>query len=495
MDAYARLEDRFARIARIESACSMLHWDQSVMMPRGGADARGDQLATLGGLAHEMLIRGDVAEWLAEAEAASMSDEWRRANLREMARRHRHAAAVPGDLVEAFTRATTRCEMAWREARAAGDFAGLLPLWREVLRLVREKAAAKAAALGLSPYDALLDLYDPGRRAAELDRIFGAVQGFLPDLIGRVLERQASAPAPVQPAGPFPVAGQRALAERLMLALGFDFAHGRLDVSTHPFSSGGPDDVRITTRYDEADCLSSLMGVLHETGHAMYSRGLPRDWRDQPVGDDRGMTVHESQSLIVEMVACRTRAFAVHLGPLLADTFGADPAWEPDNVYRLLARVERGFIRVDADEVTYPAHVILRYRLERAMVEGTLDLGDLPGAWDDGIERLLGIRPPGPREGCLQDIHWPDGAFGYFPTYSLGAMTAVQFFQSARVAEPTLMDELGRGRFAPLMSWLCENVHARGCLFDTDGLLRATTGRVLDPTVFRAYLEDKYLAA
>jgi carboxypeptidase Taq len=279
-----------------------------------------------------------------------------------------------------------------------------------------------------------------------------------------------------------------------MAAVGFDFEHGRLDTSLHPFCGGVPDDVRITTRYDEADFSSALMAVLHETGHALYERGLPADWRLQPVGQARGMSVHESQSLLIEMQACRGPEFIGFAAPLIREAFGGDgPAWQADNLTRHYHRVGRGLIRVDADEVTYPAHVILRYRLERAMLAGDLPLADLPAAWNEGLEALLGIRPPDDRLGCLQDIHWYDGAWGYFPTYTLGAMSAAQLYAAAQAAVPEIPEAIGRGDFAPLLGWLRENVHAKGALLSTDELLTAATGRPLDPEVFKAHLRARYL--
>lgn len=493
--AYAELEKRFARIAKLGGAVGMLHWDQSVVMSRGGAEARGEQISTLRVLAHELLVAPEMAALLHEAgRGGDALGAWQAANLREMTRRHAHATAVPGDLVEALSRAITRCETVWRDARPASDFPMLLPSFREVLSLTREMAAAKADRLGLGLYDALLDEYDPGRRAEEIDRIFDELAAFLPGLIQAAVERQSSRSAPVPPEGHFPKAVQHALAERLMRTVGFDFERGRLDVSLHPFSGGVPDDSRITTRWDEADFATGLMGVLHETGHALYEQGLPPAWRYQPVGQDRGMTLHESQSLMVEMQICRSRPFISYLAPLLREAFGGSgPEWEAENLYRLSTRVRPGFIRVDADEITYPAHVMLRYRLERAMVAGDLDPADLPGAWNDGFEALLGIRPPDDRRGCLQDIHWPDGAWGYFPTYTLGAITAAQLFEAARRAEPDLQDAIGRGDFGPLVTWLRREIHGCGCLYEGDELIRRATGRPLDVATFRRHLEARYL--
>ncbi len=343
-------------------------------------------------------------------------------------------------LVEALSKANAACEAVWREARPKSDFAMIRPRLEEVVRLHREAAEAKAARLGTTPYDALLDAWEPGGRSAEIDRLFEPLARFLRPLLEEVLELQLREPGAVIPEGPFPIPAQRGLCERLMRRVGFDFDHGRLDVSRHPFCGGTPDDVRITTRYDDADFTSSLMGVLHETGHALYERGLPAAWRYQPVGSARGMSLHESQSLLIEMQACRSRPFIAYLAPLAREAFGGHGiAWEPDNLARLYRRVSRSLIRVEADEVSYPAHVILRYKLERAMLAGELAVAELPGAWAEEMERLLGIAPPDDRRGCLQDIHWYDGAWGYFPTYTLGAMTAAQLFDAAQRAEPALL--------------------------------------------------------
>ncbi|MEJ0072050.1 MAG: carboxypeptidase M32 [Pseudomonadota bacterium] len=496
MDAYQELSQRFRRLGLLGDALSVLNWDTAAMMPDGAAPARAEQAAALSVLIHEQLTAPRLGELLAAAEAQAGLDGWQRANLAEMGRGYRHATAVPSDLVERLSVASSECEMAWRAARPADDFAGLLPKLRKVLDLTREEAAAKAAALGCSPYDALLDQYEPGGQSSEIDRLFAELSGFLPELTGRVLERQAAQPAPLPLDGPFAVAAQRALGVRLMTALGFEFDHGRLDVSHHPFCGGTPDDVRITTRFDPDDFTSALMGVLHETGHALYERGLPAAWRHQPVGSARGMSLHESQSLLVEMQACRSHAFASFAAPLARAAFErTGPAWEPDNLHRLNIRVEPGLIRVDADEVTYPAHVILRYRLERALLAGDLDLADLPGAWRDGMRELLGIVPPGDKDGCLQDIHWPSGAWGYFPTYTLGAMTAAQLFAAARAALPGLMDDLARGDFSRLLGWLREHVHGKGSRYPTEEILIQATGSKLKVDAFKRHLKARYLEA
>jgi carboxypeptidase Taq len=494
MTAYQQLEDRFRRIVALSGAEAMLHWDSAAMMPPGGAEARAEQLATLGVLRHGLMTAPELAELFAAADARAL-DPWRAANLREMERRWRHASAVPADLVEALSRASSACENRWRTARARNDFAGLRPLLAEVVALTRRKAEAKAEALGLSSYDALLDQYEPGGRADDFTPIFARLEAELPPLLEGALERQARLGPPLPLEGPFAVEAQRALGERLMRNVGFDFEHGRLDVSHHPFTGGVPDDVRLTTRYDERDFARALMGVLHETGHAMYERGLPAEWRSQPVGDARGMILHESQSLLVEMQACRSDEFISWLAPLAADFFDrTGPAWAPGNLVRLYRQVGRGLIRVDADEVSYPLHVILRYRLERAMIAGELEVADLPGAWNEGMAKLIGAAPLDDRDGCLQDIHWMGGDFGYFPTYTLGAIAAAQLFDAARRAEPQTPLALARGDFAPLMAWLGDNVHRHGSRpASANELLTQAAGRPLDVDTFLAHLRSRYL--
>lgn len=490
--AYDRLSALFARLSDVEEALGILHWDMATTMPVGGAESRGRQLATLKSLHHEMLTAPDMADLLDAAEGESL-DEWQRSNLREMRRDWVHAAAVPSRLVEDLSRAGSACEMAWRKARPASDFQAVAPFLAEVLRLTREVAEVKSQALGVDPYDALLDQYEPGGRSAEIDAVFADLERFLPGFLAEVTARQAALPA--GPQGPFPVDKQKALGLRMMEIMGFEFDHGRLDISQHPFCGGTPDDVRITTRYDEADFMKSLMGVIHETGHALYERGLPQGWRGQPVGRARGMSIHESQSLLMEMQVCRSKEFLSFAAPLAAEMFGAkgQPGWDGDTFRALYLRVRPGFIRVDADEVTYPAHVILRYRLEKALIAGEMQVAEIPTAWDEGFMALLGQDVPDNRQGCLQDIHWYDGAFGYFPTYTLGAMTAAQLFDAAKKAVPGLLNSIGQGDFAPLLGWLRTNLHSQGSHLSASALLTKATGRPLDAQVFKDHLRQRYL--
>lgn len=493
MSAYQQLTKRFGRMLTLQSIEDVLHWDTATMMPEGAAPARGEQLALLRVVQHEISSAPDMEALLGAAAGEQLAD-WERANLREMRRHWIHAACVPVELVEALSRARSRCEARWRSARPAANFAAVAPLLEEVVRLTREVASARAERLGTSRYEAMLDEHEPGLRCADIDRLFDDIATWLPALLGEALERQRRRGEPLPLEGPFPVALQRELGLRFMRLVGFDPERGRLDVSAHPFCGGTPDDVRITTRYDESDFASGLMAVLHETGHALYQLNLPAAWRHQPVGAPRGMGTHESQSLLVEMQACRSREFLEYAAPIIRDTFGRQgPAWDADNLYARYIRVAPGCIRVDADEVTYPAHVIMRYRLERAMLEGELEVVDLPHAWNEGMGTLLGVTPPDDRLGCLQDIHWYDGAFGYFPSYTLGAITAAQLFQSAIAEDAGILPGLSHGDFSALRGWLVERVHQHGSRFTTPELVEQATGSALDIAHYKAHLQARYV--
>lgn len=465
------------------------------MMPSGGGESRAEALATLAVIRHEMRTDARLSDWLARAEEEELSPA-QRANVTEMKRTYTHATALPADLVAARSRAASRCEQAWRTQRADNDWQGHLPLLTEVIRLERQAAQALGQTLGLTPYDALLDVYEPGMGQERIDALFGDLEAFLPGMVDQAMGAQGSC---IELQGPFAVEDQRALGLRMMKLVGFDFEHGRLDVSHHPFCGGVPRDVRMTTRYSEADFTESLMGVLHETGHAKYEQGLPHNWLDQPAGQARSMGVHESQSLLQEMQVCRGRAFLEHAAPALREAFAAQAqaqpgAFEVDNLAALYTRVSRSKIRVDADELTYPLHIMLRYRIETRLVDGSLEVADLPDAWDEGMQSLLGISTAGDyRDGCMQDVHWPSGALGYFPSYTLGAVMAAQLFAAAKRALGDVDAQIRAGEHGTLNAWLKENIWSRASLMDTDTLLRQATGASLSVDAFRAHLQQRYL--
>lgn len=493
-DSYPKLVERFRRLARFRDVEAILYWDRAVMMPPGAGEARAAQLAALDGARHEMLAGEETGALIEAAGARHGLGPWETANLREMRRAHRHATAIDGALSAALVTAGARCEMVWREARAKRDFETVRAEFAGLLGLVREAALAKAAALGLDPYDALLDAHDPGLGRATIDPLFDELRDFLPALLERVLARQAGDKGVPTPSGPIPTERQRALGLRMMDVMGVDPAWARLDISAHPFCGGTPEDIRITTRFDEHDFASGLFAVVHEAGHALYERGLPESWRDQPVGAACGMSVHESQSLLMEMMVGRSRAFARFAAPVFREVLGvAGPAWQADALYRAFTRIKKGLVRVEADEVSYPLHVILRYQLEAAMVEGALEAADLPGAWNEGMERLLGRVPSHDGEGCLQDIHWYQGAFGYFPAYAIGAVLAAQFFAAAIRADPEIEAAIGRGDLTRLHAWLARNVRAKASLPTPRDLVIEATGKPLDATDLRRHLEARYV--
>ncbi|WP_105648127.1 carboxypeptidase M32 [Cronobacter dublinensis] len=489
---YQQLSRTFLRLSRFSHLSAIASWDMFSMMPPGGSRARGEALAELSVLQHQILTDKKMADWLRGAEQEDLND-LEQANLREMQRHYQQAALLPEALVEAKSLAGSRCEHAWRSQRPANDWDGFAENLKEVVKLSREEAAIRADAKGCSRYDALLDIFEPDMTSARLDTLFGDLRRWLPDLLARAVEKQAHT-ALITPQGPFPIAQQRELGLEAMRLLGFDFDGGRLDVSAHPFCGGVPEDVRITTRYDENELFSALFGVIHETGHARYEQNLPREWPGQPVALARSTAIHESQSLFFEMQLGRSRPFLKLLLPQVVARFGTQPAFEEENYLAWNQRVKPGFIRVDADEVSYPAHVVLRYEIERALIDGDIEVDDIPALWDEKMQQWLGISTTGNyRDGCMQDIHWTDGGFGYFPSYTLGAMYAAQLFHAARQALPNLDAAIAAGDLRPLFDWLRQSVWQHGSRFSTSQLLTNATGEDLNPRYFQDHLTARYL--
>jgi carboxypeptidase Taq len=490
--AYEQIVATYTRLHHLGHLQSIAGWDQAANMPAKGNEARAAALAEMAALLHRMRTDGALADQLARAGQEPL-DDFQRANLREIHRDWRSANALPESLVQRRSMATARCEHAWRKQRPANDWAGFLDNFRPLLAVAREEAALLAAQTGLSRYDALMDQFEPGMTSVTLDRVFGEVRGWLPGLIQRVRDKQAAEPL-IEPVGPFPLASQRALCERVIRWLGFDFEAGRLDVSTHPFCGGVPEDVRMTTRFREDDFLGALMGTIHETGHGRYEQNLPRGWLGQPVAQARSAALHESQSLSFEMQLGSHPGFVNRLAPLLVEAFGPQPAFGAQNLHRLLTRVKPGFIRVDADEVSYPAHIILRYEIERPLIEGEIEAEDIPALWDAKMMELLGVDTRGNfKDGPLQDVHWPEALFGYFPCYSLGAMYSAQWFAAMRRSMPDLDERIGHGDLAAVFDWLRDNIWTQASRWTTDELAVRASGEPLNPAHFKAHLEARYL--
>jgi carboxypeptidase Taq len=491
---YHQLEEEFRRLHAFRGALATLRWDAAVMMPRGSAEVRGEQLAALESECHAILTSPKVSRLIDRAHANAQGlEDWQIANLREMRRQRDHALATPNSLVSRLAKASARAEAQWTIARRTLDFAPFAPHLAEVVALIRDRAALLGQHLGLAPYDALVDEFSPGVLTADIDALFKALGRRLPSLIRESIELQAATPPlPIQ--GRFPAARQRALCVEAMKALGFPFDQGRLDESDHPFTEGMAGDIRVTTRFESVDPFQGLCAALHETGHAMYDLGLPAEWRDQPVGRNRGMALEESQSLLIEMMVVRSRPYLTFLKPHLDKHLGVSgPEWEVENLYRHLTRVHRGSLRAEADEMTYQAHIMLRYELEKQLLDGSLAVADLPAAWNDMAQSRLGLKPDNDVEGCLQDVHWAVGQFGYFPAHALGGLIAIQLWEKLRSDRETLDEEIARGDFTGLIGWLRENVHGVGAKMTVQDLIREATGRPLSAAPALRYFEAKYL--
>jgi carboxypeptidase Taq len=479
--SYDALVAGFTRYYRFQHLAQIVAWDQAAMMPPNGNDARGAAMAELAVLMHETLTKLDFT-------GVDVTP-----SVREMRRQWRVATLLPSALVEKKSLAGTRCEHAWRTQRKANDWNGFLANWRPVVACAREEAALLADATGLAKYDALVDKFEPGMTSAIIEPMFTSLQRWLPALVDDVLAKQAREDV-IEPVGPFPIAAQRALGIEIMELLGFDFAGGRLDVSTHPFCGGVAEDVRITTRYREDDFVQAMMGIVHETGHARYEQRLPRDLVHLPIGQPRSMGMHESQSLSFEMQLGRSVPFLRLIAPLVAKHLGDQPAFAPENLARIYTRVKRDLIRVDADELTYPLHVVLRFEIERALIEGELEPEDVPAAWDQKMRDYLGLDTRGNySDGCLQDIHWTDGSFGYFPSYTLGAMYAAQYFATIRAQHPDLDARIERGDLSPIFAWLDANIWSQASQHETADLIARATGAPLSAEPFERHLRRRYL--
>ena len=492
--AYSALLAHLRETALYASAGSVLGWDQETMMPARGAELRSEQLAALSGLVHERHVGGPVAEWLAacETDPELLADPLAAANVRQIRRDHDRLVRLPGSLVREFAQTTALAQQAWRDARERSDFAGFAPWLQKVVTL----SAAQGECLsepGLDPYDALMDAYEAGARAADLERVFADLRSRLAPLIAEIGRSGTRPEAAVQRAS-IPIERQVAFNREVAREIGFDFAAGRLDVSTHPFCEGiGPGDTRLTTRYRVESFADALSSMLHEVGHGLYEQGLPKQAHfGQPLAEAASLGIHESQSRLWENLVGRSREFWEWALPRARDAFGsALDGMTPERVYGAVNVVEPNLIRVESDEATYNLHVMLRFDLERALLRGDLAIADLPGAWDERIESDLGLEVPDDRRGCLQDIHWSMGAIGYFPTYTLGNLYAAQLWDAASASIPDLADRMTRGDFAPLVGWLREAIHRHGRRFSATELCVRTTGSPLGAEPFLRYLQGK----
>lgn len=490
--AYDALKLHRLRIYNLEHLQAIASWDRYTNMPSGGARARAAAQGELAALLQRMASEPELETLLAVAEEEAL-DQVAATDLSLMMHERRRAKAVPDALARRRSELAGASLQAWGEAKADNDWSRFAPLLAPLVDCIAEIGDRIGDALGISRYDALLDGFDRGLRADRVRALFGDVAGWLPAMIRQATERQAGEPV-IDLVGPFDPARQRALCADVMAMLGFDFAKGRLDTSAHPFTGGTPEDVRLTTRYRDDEILPALLGIVHETGHGRYQAGLPRDRLGQLVGEPCSAAMHEAQALSFERQIAPTRAFVEKLSPMLAQAFGDQPGFAPDNLRRLMTRVRPGMIRVEADELTYAAHVMLRVDIEAELFEGAIGVEDIPARWDAAMQALLGVDTRGDfARGPLQDIHWAQGMFGYFPAYLLGAMAAAQLVDAFRRTRPD-QDPMREPRdLDGLPDWLAEHVWSKGAIGTTEQLIAEASGGALSADALQAHLTRRYL--
>jgi carboxypeptidase Taq len=495
------LTARLVDIRRIQSAASVLSWDQETYMPVGGGAARAEQIATLEGLAHQKLVSEEIerllTQWIDPATGAAVEspteswDEPSRALLRETWRDFSRAKKLPSDFVIRLSRECSLAQQAWVTARQESRFTKFLPSLKTVLSLKRDEAQY----LGYrdSPYDALLDTYEPGATVAQLTPLFTRLRERLVPLLRQVQSSTVTIDDSCLHQT-FDQTKQVEFGRLVLTAMGYDFDRGRLDLSAHPFTTSfHPTDVRVTTRVFEKDLPSCLFSCIHEGGHGLYDQGLDPRYYGTPLGESLSLGFHESQSRLWENCVGRSLPFWRCFFPMLQHTFPAQLAQVPlERFYAAINRVAPSLIRVEADELTYNLHIMLRVEIEQALIEGRAQVEDLPGLWNDKMQSYLGIVPERDAEGVLQDVHWSMGAFGYFPTYTLGNLYSVQFFEQAKRELLQLNDDMEAGNLLPLRRWLEQKIHRWGRMFAPDHLARRVTGSGADPEPFLRYLEEKY---
>ena len=477
--AFQRETEALAQVA------GRLGWDQETVMPRGAAPQRGEEMAAMEGVLHARRVDPRIPEWLDRIDEAALNPVGQ-AQLRDIRRSHARSSKVPAALAARIARVTSEAQGIWAEARAADDVAAFAPTLAEVIALKREEGQALAA--GGDVYDAMLDDYEPGARAAELEAMFGALR---PELT-RLREAVRAAEAPPVLEGRFDAETQMKLTRQLATTFGYDMSMGRVDKAVHPFSSGSGLDVRITTRTNELDPFNCFYSTIHEVGHACYEQGIDKDYLLTPLGAGVSMGVHESQSRIYENQLGRSRAFTGWLYGQMRDAFGDFGVADEETFYRIVNRVSDGYIRTEADELQYNLHVLLRFDLERALMAGNLQVGHLEAAWNDRFEADFGYAVDRPSNGVLQDVHWSVGLFGYFPTYSLGNVYAGCLNTALRRDVPELDAQLAQGDTSAATGWLRENIQRHGGLYAPRGLIMRATGEQPSEAPLLSYLTEKF---
>lgn len=492
--AYQRLIAEVKQIALLGSCAGVLVWDERTHMPKGGAEHRAEQLALLVGMMHERATAPQIGDDLAEIEGSDGGADPHveaAVNMREIRRGYDRAIKLPKSLVEELARVTTLAQQVWGEARAKSDYAAFRPHLQKVLDLKRREAAALGT--GATAYDALLDDYEPGETSENLNRVFSGLRDELVELVGAIAE-SGKKPDESILRREYPIVRQEAVGKLAASQIGFDFDRGRLDVTTHPFCSGiGPGDTRLTTRYNPRFFSEAFFGTLHEAGHGIYDQGLSAAHYGTPMGASVSLGIHESQSRMWENFVGRSRGFWTHFFPPVQDAFpDALTGVSEGDFCAAVNAVAPSFIRVEADEATYNLHIMLRFEIEQALIDGGLKAEDVPGVWNETFENYLGLTPPNDAMGCLQDIHWSGGGIGYFPTYALGNLYAAQFFERAGEDVGDLNAQFAEGQFEPLKNWLTKKIYSQGQRHRASDLVEVVTGKPLIHEPLMRHLRAKY---
>ncbi len=495
--SYGKLHRAQRHIRGLWDAAETLKWDRDTLMPADVAYSRAMQMEALTVAQHASETDPRLGDIIAAAAADATLDDHQRRNVDLCRHNYEMATLLSEDLVARQSRTANTSLLAWGDAKDSNDWTAWLPAFTEVIDVAREIAQAQADKIGATPYDACLDKYEAGNRLADIKPLFSDLELFLQNLMPLVQERQAGEPALPPLPKDIPTERQHALCMIVMDKLGFNLKRGRLDISAHPFSSEMTGDARITTRYDESDFTGSLYSLVHETGHAIYSQngmGTQPEWYGQPVARELGMLIHESQSLLFEKQLGMSDAFIEWVAPVAATVFSLEgSAITAAQLRQHLRHVTPSFIRTEADEVTYPLHIMLRTDIESQLINGDIEARHLRDAWNSGFEAKFGIAVPDDRRGCLQDVHWPEGLVGYFPCYTQGAIVAAALMNSARANLPTLDADAANGNFKPLVTWLNKNVHSQGSRYTAPELIERVTGQPLSVEPFKAHLQRRYL--
>ncbi|OUW06238.1 MAG: hypothetical protein CBD16_00345 [Betaproteobacteria bacterium TMED156] len=490
---YIKLCNIQKKLYRLSHARSFLNWDRSTMMSSNGNKARSESLAEITSFMHELLSKKNIKKLILNSEEEDLN-HIELANLREIKRSWLRKSVLPKKLIIKSQISKSNCEFEWRVQRKNNDWKGFLKNFKEVVKYSQEEAKILSDALNISAYDALMDRYDPGLKTSEVDKLFDQIKKWLPTLISKASQRQ-NRQKPITLGHSFNRVKQKKLCLDVIKLLGFNFEKGRLDESLHPFCAGVREDIRITTRFNKGTFLNSLFAAIHETGHAQYEQNLPTTLFDQPVSNSRSMSIHESQSLFFEkQIGCNPN-FVRRISPLIKKYFGDKPELNHANIFSLVNSVKPSFIRVDADEVTYPAHIILRYEIEKDLINCNVKAEEVPSMWNEKMADYLGLNTSGNySDGVLQDIHWPGGQFGYFPCYTLGAIYAAQWFYFAKQEIRNIEQVILNGNLTSIFDWLNTNIWSHGSILSTKSLTKkACKGKLLNVKYFKNHLENRYL--